>query len=115
MKRLALLPFSLLLLATPAVSADLDGPVYRERDVVIERPLPPRVVERERIIEHHHHYAPPVVTEKRVYVEPRIYEPREYAYVDRPYRYAYTSWRPRHFFPRYGYWYHHHRHHRHGW
>ena len=59
MKRLALLSSSVMLLATPAASADLDGPVYRERDVVIERPAPPRVVERERIIEHHHHYAPP--------------------------------------------------------
>ena len=110
MKLLALIPVSLLVLAMPATAADLDGPTtYRERDVVIERPAPPRVIERERIIEHH--YAPPIVEERQVYVEPRVYEPREYVYVDRPYGYAYTSWRPRHFFPRYGYW---HRHH-HGW
>jgi len=60
MKPLALLPLSALLLATPAASADLDGPVYR--DYGYERSAPPRVVERDRIVEHHHHhhhYAPP--------------------------------------------------------
>ena len=58
MKPLAFLPLSALLLATPVASADLDRPIYRERDYGYERPAP-RVVERERIIEHHHHhYAP---------------------------------------------------------
>jgi|SoiMethySBSTD1v2_1073268.scaffolds.fasta_scaffold46490_2 hypothetical protein len=118
MKPLAFLPLSALLLATPAASADLDGPVYRERDFGYERSVPPRVVERERIIEHHHHhYAPPltVYRERRVYAEPEVYyRPREYAYYDR-YRYAHAGWwRPRHFFPRHhwGHW----RHlHSHGW
>jgi hypothetical protein len=116
MRQLMLVSIPLLALATPAFSADLDGPIYRERDVVIERSVP-RVVERERIIEHHHHYAPaPVYTERRIYAEPRVYyPPRAYAgytYYDEPYRYPYTHagwWRPRHFIPRGHYWRHHHR------
>jgi hypothetical protein len=40
MKPLAFLPLSALLLTTPAASADLDGPVYRERDFGYERPVP---------------------------------------------------------------------------
>ena len=100
MKRLALFAFPLLCLSGPALSADLDGPVYRERETVIERP---QIVEK-RIIEHHYYEAAPV--ERRVYVEPRVYED---AYDARPYRaYAYAGWRPKYFFPR-GYW--HHRHH----
>ena len=117
MKTLTLLPLSALLFATPAASADLDGPVYRERDYGYERPAPPRIVERERIIEHHYHYTPPptVYRERRVYVQPEVYyRPREYAYYDK-FRYAHAGWwRPRHFFPRHhwGHW----RHHRpHGW
>jgi hypothetical protein len=98
---------------TPAISADLDGPVYRERDVVIERPAPPRVVECERIIEHHYHYAPaPAYTERRYYAEPHVYyAPRAYDYDDGP-RYTQAGWwRPRYFFPRGPYYRHHHR----GW
>jgi hypothetical protein len=104
MQRLALLSIALPLLSTPAVSADLDGPVDRA----------PPVVERERIIERHHYYEPPpAYVERRVLVdEPDIYdEPRVYTYYDRPYAYAYAGWRPRHFFPRAHYWRrHHHRH-----
>jgi len=114
--RLALLAIPLLVLSTPAISADLDGPVYRERDVVIERSARPRIVERERIIEHHHFYEPaPVYTERRIYTEPRVYyAPRVYAetYYDRPHHYAYAGWRPGHFFPRR---YFSHRHHHRGW
>ena len=109
MKRLVGLALPLLCLSGPAFSADLDGPVYRERETVIERPLPPRVVEK-RVIEHHY-YEPAPVYERRVYTEPR-YVPRVYdeAYYARPYRaYAYAGWRPRYFFPRERYW--HHRHH----
>jgi hypothetical protein len=103
MRRLALLPIALLL-STPAVSADLDGPVDRG---------PAKIVERERIIERHEYYEPP-----RVYVERRVYveEPDEYdvpyAYYRRPYRYAYDHWRPRYYFPRAHYW---HRHHHRRW
>ena len=77
MRRLALFSLPLLILSTPALSADLDGPFYRDRDVVIERPAP-RVIERERIVEHHHHHyeSVPVYTQRRVYAEPRYYAPR---------------------------------------
>jgi hypothetical protein len=98
MKRLGLLAIPLLCLSTPAGSADLYGPVYRERDVVIERPAPPRVIERERI----------------VYSEPRVYHHSpayEDAYDVRPYSHAYAGWRPHYFVPRRAYWYgrrHHH-------
>jgi hypothetical protein len=115
MKPLVLLPLSLLLFSAPAVAADLDRPLYGEREY-IESPLPPRVVERERIIEHHHHhYAPAPVYRERRYVEPEVYyrPRREYAYYD-SYRYTHAGWwKPRHFFPRH----HHHwrHHHRHGW
>ena len=50
MKRFAFLVFPLLCFSGPAISADLDGPVYRERETVTERPLPPRIVEK-RVIE----------------------------------------------------------------
>jgi hypothetical protein len=109
MKRLALLAIPLVFMPTPALSADLDGPVYRERRVVIERPAIPRVIERERIIERYFEPAP-VYTE-RVYVEPRVYAPPVYGYYDQPYRYEYAGWHQRHFLPR-RHW---HRHHRHGW
>jgi len=112
MKRFAFLVFPLLCLSGPAISADLDGPVYRERETVIERPLPPRIVEK-RVIEHHY-YEPVPVYERRIYTEPRAYyAPRVYdeAYYARPYRaHAYAGWRPRYFFPRERYW-----HHRRGW
>ena len=102
MQRLALLSIPLVLLSTPAVSADLDEP--RDR-------APPPAVHRERVIERY--YAPPpVYVERRIYVEePDVYyEPRPYAYY-RPYRYAYAAWRPPHFFPRAHHW--HRFHHRH--
>lgn len=95
MKRLALLSMPLLF-STPALSADLDGPAYRERDVVIERDAPPP-----RVVEHYHYYVPAPVYSERVYDEPRIY--RHY---DRPF-YAFSAYRPRHHvFPR---WHHHRR------
>ena len=94
MQRLALLAIPLLVVSTPALSADLDGPVYRERDVVIER-APPRVVERERIIVRDHYYEPaPVYIEPRAYYAPPAYVD---TYYDRPYRrgYAYAGyWAP---------------------
>ena len=78
MKRFAFLLFPLLCFSGPAISADLDGPVYRERETVIERPLPPRIVEK-RVIEHHY-YEPVPVYERRIYTEPRAYyAPRVYA------------------------------------
>ena len=61
MKRPALIAISMLAtlgcLTVPAVSADLDGPYYRQSDVIIERPAPPVVV-RERIIERYYEPAP---------------------------------------------------------
>jgi len=72
-------------LATPAQSADLDGPLVRERsEVIIERRAAPVV--RERIIEHHYYEAAP----ERVYAPaPHYYDPGPYAYAysyaDRPY------------------------------
>jgi hypothetical protein len=71
-------------LATPAQSADLDGPLVRERsEVIIERPAAPVV--RERIIEHHYYEAAP----EREYV-PRAYAPGPYYYEPGPYAYAYS-------------------------
>ena len=111
MNRLALLAIPLLSLPTAPIAADLDGPGYSERDVVIEHPAPPRVVERERIIERHYYEPAPVYREERVYVEPRVvYGPRYYdeAYYG-PDTYAYAGWRPHYFFSRRAFW------HRHGW
>src|SRR5262245_47558905 len=121
MRRLALTAVPLFALTAPlapSLAADLDGPVYRERDVVIERPAPPVV--RERIIERNYYYetepAPPV----KAYAPPYYsyapaytyapayygYAPRVYAYddgyrwrrraffVDRPYRWHHHHWRP---------------------
>jgi hypothetical protein len=80
MPRLAFLPISLFLLASPVLAADWVGPLYGEDDVVVERDAPP-VVERERIIEYHRYYEPvPVYRERRIVIE----EPRVY-YVPRPY------------------------------
>jgi hypothetical protein len=93
--------------ATPVLAADLEGPVYSERErVVVERPAPPVVVERERIIEHHY-YEP----REEVYVAPRYYEPRVYAPYG--YNYAYEDGyrfygRPAYFAHRPYWWHHHH-------
>jgi len=88
MRWFALSAVPLLVLATPVVpagAADLDGPVYRERDVVIERPAPPVV--RERIIERNYYYeaepAPPVREYAPTYYS---YAPAYYAYAPRVYR-----------------------------
>ena len=93
MKRLALTTASLLFLGTPAFSADLDGPVYSERRVYIERQAPP-VVER-RIVEHHHYY---YEEPREAYVAPRYYAPYRWsdAYYDGSYGYrsAYYYARP---------------------
>ena len=108
MQRLALSSLALLALGTPAFAADLDGPVYGERDTYIERP--PVVVEK-RIIEHRYYEPAPVYSAPRVYYEPRVYTTD--AYYDRPYygyRYAYNGWRPRYFYPRGYYWNRHHHH-----
>ena len=110
MMRLAMLSAVPLLLATPSLAADLDGPRYSEREYIEREVVPPRVVEREvttrKIVEHHHYHhrvAP------RVYAE-RVYEePRAYAYDDRP-LHRYSQWRPRHRFWDHA-WRHHHRRH----
>ncbi len=92
MKRIALAALPVLL-ATPSIAADLDGPRYGEREYFERREIvreePPRIVE-------HHHYHHNVAP--RVHVEERIYrEPRAYAYYDKPYHH-YDAWRPRHRF-----------------
>ena len=82
---------------TPSFAADLDGPVYRERDVVIERPAPPVV--RERIIERNYYYeaepAPPVQAYAPTYYSyapAYTYVPAYYGYAPRVYRgYAYDD------------------------
>ena len=101
MRRLGLIAIPFLSFSTPALSADLDGPYYRERDVVIERPAPPRVVERERIVERHY-YPSTYYGERRVFSG--YYEPRAYGYYGRPYSYNYYDDRPRHYFPRRAFW-----------
>ena len=81
MKRLVLLALPLFA-STPALAADLDRSGYSEREVEIERQVPPRVVEDDD------DYRP-------MYAE-RIYEaPRYYTYYDRPF-FGYSYWRPRH-------------------
>jgi len=106
MRRLAQIAVPLLALsglATPAFAADLDGPVYRERDVVIERPAPPVV--RERIIERHYYAEPTYPADS--------YAPTYYYYAPRAYDgYAYDDgarWYPRRVFFARPYWHHHHR------
>ena len=91
MKRRGLiaLPF---LLASPAFAADLDGPRYSEREVIIERR--PTVVER-------HYYREPAVEYDDDAVEYVKY-PRVYGFTP-PYP-AYYGWVGRR---------HHYRHHRH--
>jgi len=121
MRRLALTAVPFFALGTPlapSLAADLDGPGYRERDVVIERPAPPVV--RERIIERNYYYeaepAPPVRAYAPTYYSygpaytyaPAYYAyaPRAYAYddgyrwhhrraffFDRPYRWHHHQWR----------------------
>jgi hypothetical protein len=104
MGKLLLLAIPLAALTMPATAADLDVTAYRERDVVIERPAPPVVVEK-RIIVEHHYYEPAPVYEHRVYVEPRY--TRERIIHAQPYRYAYAGWETHYFFPRRGYGYNH--------
>ena len=99
MKRLALLSIPLFL-APPVFAADLDGPVYSEREIYIERPAP-------RIVEHRRYYVPAPV--EYYYEEAPVYG-YAYRYYDRPV-YTFNYWRPRHYHPR---WHHHHRHGR-GW
>jgi hypothetical protein len=99
MKRVALLSLSFLF-AAPSFAADLDGPVYSERDIYIERPAP-RVVER-------HYYVPSPTYE--VYDDEELayaysYYPRRYHNVGPAYYGYYPRWR--HF--------HRHIHHRHRW
>jgi hypothetical protein len=103
MRPLAFLAIPCLLLAAPALAADL-GPYPPERDTYIAPP-PPRV--ERKIVEHHYYYheAPTVYRERRVYVEPRVYAPRVYA--ERVYprsAYAYSAWQPHYFFPRRHFW-----------
>jgi hypothetical protein len=110
MKSLALASVSLLFLATPAVSADLDGPVYREREAYIERPAD-RVIVEKRVIEHRHYYEPaPVYSERYYYDDAPVYNAGYYYGRPYAYRYAYGPdyWRPRHFFARGPYWRRHH-------
>ena len=105
MRRLALIAVPFLAVSgpfTPTFAADLDGPVYRERDVVIERPAPPVV--RERIIERNYYYEPSYPTHAYAptyyYYAPRTYG--GYAYDDGGYRYyhrrAFFADRP-HYWP----------------
>jgi hypothetical protein len=76
--------FALAAPVTPAGAADLDGPAYRERDVVIERRAPPVV--RERIIERNYYYE----TEPTYPVQ--AYAPSYYYYAPRAYGgYAYDD------------------------
>ena len=81
MKRLALASISVLAplgyLSGSALSADLDGPYYRQSDFIIERPAPPVVV-RERIIERYYEAAP-------TYYAPRAYPPEAYYVAPSPY------------------------------
>jgi hypothetical protein len=96
MKSLALIALPMLI-ATPSLAADLDGPRYSEREYFerreVEREAPPRVIEREvappKIVEHrhyHHNVQPRVYTEERIlpprfYTEERIYRaPRVYGF-----------------------------------
>ena len=94
MKRLGLiaLPF---LFASPAFAADLDGPRYSEREVIIERR--PAIVERR-------YYQPPVVEyvddDPVEYVYPRVYGftppyPEYYGWVGHRH-FHHRHWRHRH-------------------
>jgi hypothetical protein len=106
MQRLVLSSLGLLFCATPSFAGDLGGPAYSEREDYYERPA---VVER-RIIEHHYYNTAPAYSAPEVYYAPRVYTTD--AYYDRPYygyRYAYSGYAPRYFFPRGHYWHRHHR------
>jgi len=89
--------FALTAPLAPSLAADLDGPVYRQRDVVIERPAAPVV--RERIIERNYYYeaepAPPVQAYAPTYYSyppAYAYAPAYYAYAPRAYPgYAYDD------------------------
>lgn len=90
MKAMAIIPLSVLFLATPTLAADLDHPGYCEREYV---PAPRAYDEPEYI-------APPPVVERRVvervYVEPEIYYRRPvygYGYYA-PYPYRPIGWGP---------------------
>lgn len=76
MQRLALTSMAAVAAAAcfvaPARSADLDGPYYRESDVIIERPAPPML--RERIIERYYVPAPPAYYAPRAYVPDAYYD-----------------------------------------
>jgi hypothetical protein len=125
MKRLALLAAPIMCLAGPALAADL-GP-YTEKETYVRPPVVDRkIIEhhhvqrpivRRKIVEHHHYYhqAPTIYREKRVHVEPRVYEEPIYEerFYPRRFAYAYRDWRPHHFFPRRHHWAH--RGHRHWW
>jgi hypothetical protein len=96
MRRCILPAIALACLGTPALAADLDEPIYHERDVYIERP--PVIVEK-RIIEHHHHYVPaPVYSAPPAYYVPRVYDTE--VYYDRPHR----ARRPHYYFSHGRYW-----------
>ena len=115
MRQLTLTAVPLLALTAPLAptfAADLDGPVYRERDVVIERPAPPVV--RERIIERNYYYeaepAPPVQAYAPTYysyVPADAYAPGYYAYAPRIYDDGYRWHRRRAFFVDRAYRWHH--------
>jgi hypothetical protein len=94
MKRLGLiaLPF---LLASPAFAADLDGPRYSEREVIIER--------RPTVVERHYYYRAPVVEYDDDDAIEFVERPRVYGFVP-PYP-EYYGW--------VGHRHHHHRHWRH--
>jgi hypothetical protein len=86
--------------ATPLLAADLDGPVYEERDrVVIERPAP-RVIERERIIERYYDAPGQEVYVAPSYYAHRVYAPYAYNYYD-----GYRASRPAYFLARPHWWY----------
>jgi hypothetical protein len=91
MKRLTLLAIPLLL-TSPARAADLDGPRYGEREIIIERP--PQVVVEER-----YYYRPAPVIE--------YYEDDPVIYIEGPYRRGYGLRHLRY----YGWFRHRHRHH----
>ena len=83
-------PFALAGLSMPSLAADLDGPLYRERDVVIERPAAPVV--RERVIVRDYYYEPAEPTVRAYVPAYSYYAPRVYS------GYAYDDgyrWHPR--------------------
>ena len=107
MRRFALLFLPLAALSgplTPAVAADLDGPLYGQRDVVIERPA--TAIVRERIIERNYYYEEPSYPLHSYAPTYYYYAPRTYggsAYEDgyhwyprRPFFAVRQGWHPRH-------------------